>query len=386
MIIKSSHFFERFYSFLRTAVPLISISGLYTLQLPSTKLPQIQTDESLTSYVRRSLFLNRLGTGMKAFEQLTKCRKFRGTEVKMITSVMGWPGCYGFNRLIHNHTLNAVDFILKSNQDFSYSQKQYIRDDVKFCDWKASFCPDCVRDDLTKLGYSYWRRFSAPFITVCYKHNTVLMDRCPFCNKLFSQTAHPLDVMWQGCSGRYLNEAVSLPNDAPFAFRHAVMVHEICSSPYYLSYVGLIRSLRNKAASVIQYLSSESAQEMNFLRYQMDALQDSLNIYIKINNASRHDESKLELTKIIAKIYDGFSDIVGDLRAHDFECRSIDSLWSTYQSGGIETAHFVEEDFINGLGYWSCPNPCQWSKSDRSSDHLETKNTRPYRCCNLLIS
>lgn len=348
-------------------------------------LPQIQTDESLTSYVRRSLFLNRIGAGMEAFEQLTKCPEFRSTEVKMIASAMGWPGCYGFNRLIHNHTLKAVDFIFKSNQDFSYSQKQYIRDDVRFCDWKASFCPDCVRDDLKRLGYSYWRRFS-PFITVCYKHNTVLMERCPFCNKVFSQTAHPLDVMWQGCRGNYLNEAISLPNDDPLAFRHAVMLHEICSSPYYLSYVGLIQSLRDKAALVTECLSGESAHELNFLHYQMDALQDSLNVNIKINNASRHDESKLELTKIIAKIYESFSDVLGDLRAHEFECRPIDSLWSTYQAGGIETANFVEEDHINSLGYWSCPNPCQWSKSDRSNDYLETKISRRYKCCNLIAS
>jgi hypothetical protein len=179
--------------------------------------------------------------------------------------------------------------------------------------------------------------------------------------------------MWQGCRGNYLNEAISLPNDDPLAFRHAVMLHEICSSPYYLSYVGLIQSLRDKAALVTECLSGASAHELNFLHYQMHALQDSLNVNIKINNASRHDESKLELTKIIAKIYESFSDVLGDLRAHEFECRPIDSLWSTYQAGGIETANFVEEDHINSLGYWSCPNPCQWSKSDRSNDYLETK-------------
>jgi hypothetical protein len=228
-------------------------------------LPQIQTDESLTSYVRRSLFLNQHGAGIEAFEQLTKCLEFRNTELKMITYAIGWPSCYGFNRLIHNHTLNAVDFIFKSNHDFSFSQKQYIRDDVIFGDWKASFCPDFVRDDLKTLVYSYWRRFSTPFINVCYKHNAVLIDRCPFCSKVFSQTVHPLDVMWQVRRGNYLHEAISLANDDPFSLRHAVMVHEICSLPYYLSYVGLIRFLRNKAASVIQYLSSESAQEMNFL-------------------------------------------------------------------------------------------------------------------------
>ncbi len=321
---------------------------------------------------------------METFNQLTKYPEFRSTEVKKISSVLGWPGCYGFNRLIHNHTLNAVDFILKSNHDLSYSQKQYIRDDVVFSDWKASFCPDCVRDDLKTLGYSYWRRFSTPIITVCYKHNVVLIDRCPFCNKVFSQTAHPLDVMWKGCRGKYLNEAIPLRNGDPLAFRHAVMVHEICSSPYYLSYVGLTQCLRNKAASVIQYLSGEPAQEMNFLHYQMNALQDSLNINNKINNASRHGESKLELTKIVAKIYESFSDLLGDLRVYEFKCRSVSSMWSTYQSGGIETAHFVEEDNINRLGYWFCPNPCQFSKSDRSADYLETKISREYRCCDLL--
>jgi hypothetical protein len=212
------------------------------------------------------------------------------------------------------------------------------------------------------------------------------MERCPFCNKVFSRTAHPLDVMWQGCRGNYLNEAISLPNDDPLAFRHAVMLHEICSSPYYLSYVGLVQSLRDKAALLIQCLSEESVRELKFLHYQMGSLRDSLNFQININSASRHDESKLGLIKVVAKIYQNFSDVLVDLRGHEFQYRSIDSLWSTYQAGGIETANFVEEDHVNGIGYWSCPNPCQWSKSDRSNDHLETKIYKRYKCCNLIVS
>lgn len=347
---------------------------------------QIQPEESLTSYVRRSLFLNQRRVGMEAFGQLANRPKFRNAEVKTIASAIGWSGCYGFNRLIHNHTLKAVDFIFKCKQEFSYSQKQYIRNDMGFCGWNSSFCPDCVREDLVRLGYSYWRRLKSPFVTVCHKHNTVLMSSCPFCGKVFSRTKHTLDVMWQGCGGSYLDEAISVPNHDPLAFRYAVMVSDILSYPYHLSYEGATKVLRDKAASLIKNLSGRSPGEIKSLHYKLHALHDSLNQQIYISNASRHDESKLEITKNIAQMYEGFDGFLADLRAHERDSKAVDSLWDTYQAGGIETANYVKEGLINGLGDWSCPNPCQWSKFDGSDDFREAKVYRLYQCCNLIVN
>ncbi|UVM05102.1 TniQ family protein [Pseudomonas laurylsulfatiphila] len=347
-------------------------------------LLQIQADESLTSYVRRNLFLNWRGGGMEVFKQLANRSEFRSSEVKMISSAIGWQGCYGFNRLIHNHTLKAVEFIFKSDQDYSYSQKQYLQDDISFCDWKSSFCPDCVKEDFVTLGFSYWRRSSSSLITVCHKHNTVLMKRCPFCDSAFSQTRH-VDVMWRGCGGRFLDEAISVPNDDMLALRRAVMVHDICSSPNHISYVGAIKTLRDKAASLIPYFSGQSIEKIKSLYYKMHGIQDSLSINQKINNAARHDESKLYVLEAITQVYDKYNNFLEDLKTHEPDHRSINSLWGTYQAGGTETADFVEEDFTSRLNNWFCPYPCQWSKFDSSVDGREMKKNILYHCCNLTL-
>ncbi|MFK8331232.1 TniQ family protein [Pseudomonas sp. BJa5] len=224
-------------------------------------LLKIQPDESLTSYVRRNLFLSWYAPGVAVFKELAKRPAFWKAEVQAIASAFGWPGCYGFNRLIHQHTMLAAIYVIKNAQDFSYSENQYASEDFRLCNWDASYCPDCVREDLESLGFSYWRRFCSPHVKVCHKHNTVLLDHCPFCGKSFSRYGHTLDVMWRKCEGRHLGDASSIPNDDPAALRRAIVFHGICSSPHHISDVGALRVLRDKAASLIPMLSGDLALE-----------------------------------------------------------------------------------------------------------------------------
>lgn len=88
----------------------------------------------------------------------------------------------------------------------------------------ASFCPECVKEDLEVLGFAYCRRYCSPYVTVCHKHDVVLQDRCPFCSNSFLPQGYNLDVMWGKCGGRHLAEAPSVPNEDPLAFRRATVL------------------------------------------------------------------------------------------------------------------------------------------------------------------
>lgn len=96
---------------------------------------------------------------MEVFKELEKRASFSRTEVKKLASAIGWQGCYGFNRLIHHHTDVAELFVIKNSQDVSYSGKHYATEEVRYSDWDASYCPDCVKEDLESFGFSYWKRF-----------------------------------------------------------------------------------------------------------------------------------------------------------------------------------------------------------------------------------
>lgn len=346
-------------------------------------LLQIQPDESLPSYVSRNLLLNRYASGAGVFKDLVQRYSFRNAQVRKISSAMGLPGCYGFNSLIHNHTLMAVNFVIKNPQDVSYSDVQYTtRWSARFSDWNASFCPDCVKEDLENLGFSYWRRFCVPDVKVCYKHNTVLLNRCPYCNKLFSRPGHTLDVLWRKCDGRHLVDAPSIPNDDPFALKRAIAFHGICSSLHHIPDEVVLRTLRDKAASLIPILSGDFAAKMesefHWLDVQLEIVDMRRLNKIVIPNPSYH----LRIIDAIATVYERFGDFLMDLRSQEFDVRPIDSLWATYQMGGLESPHFVEEDYIGGTGRWFCPYPRPLSETERSYDVL-AKPPRQYPCCNL---
>jgi len=134
---------------------------------------QIQTDASLASYVRRNLHLNWPASNMGIFERLATRHVLKTIELKGIAEALGWPGCYGFNRLLQGHTMMAATHVFKGSWDHSYSGRQYVSERERFSEWEAAFCPECVREDLELLGFSYWRRYGAPYVTVCYKHNVV---------------------------------------------------------------------------------------------------------------------------------------------------------------------------------------------------------------------
>lgn len=92
----------------------------------------IQPDESLASYVRRNLHLSWHIDVPLTFHQLGTRHVLKTIEVKRLAEAMGWPGCYGFNRLVHGHTMMASTHVFKARWDHAYSGKQYISEGERF--------------------------------------------------------------------------------------------------------------------------------------------------------------------------------------------------------------------------------------------------------------
>lgn len=343
---------------------------------------QIQPDESLASYVRRNLILSWHINVAPAFVQLATRHVLKSIDVKRLAEAMGWPGCYGFNRLVHSHTMMASAHVFKGYWDHSYSAKQYTSEGERFSVWDASFCPECVREDLKARGFSYWRRYVAPYVTVCFKHNAVLQNQCPFCEKPFNRVGHDLDVMWRMCRGRHLAEASSVPNEDPTAFRRARIYHQLCTSAHHISDEHAVGVTREKAALLIPDLQAEAAAKMQSLYDELGMLRNVLES-ARIRRAPIMANVNARISHALVGVYENCDDFAKDLSSLAEGGRSADSLWCTYQSGGGESAHFVEENYEFGVGYWSCPSPSPHSHEHNSADGFYQRRPKIYPCCNF---
>ena len=343
----------------------------------------IQPDESLASYVRRNLHLSWHIDVPLTFHQLGTRHVLKTIELKRLAEAMGWPGCYGFNRLVHGHTMMASTHVFKAHWDHAYSGKQYITEGKRFSVWDASFCPECVREDLKDRGFSYWRRYVAPYVTVCFKHNTVLHNVCPFCDKPFNRLGHDLDIMWRMCRGRHLADAPTVPNEDPTALRRAKIYHQLCTSTHHISDLDAVIAALDKAAALIPDLQGAAAAKMEFLHGELGLLRHTLETARIHGQAPTMADMNARICDAVVGVYESCDEVEADIRLLAKRGRATDSLWCTYQSGGSESAHFVDENYEQGVGYWSCPTPSPRSDEQSSADSYHRRRPKIYPCCNL---
>ncbi|MCP2024268.1 UNVERIFIED_ORG: hypothetical protein J2Y76_005183 [Pseudomonas reinekei] len=345
-------------------------------------LQRIQPDESLRSYVARNLFVNRKDptvNGLRGISILGICSE----GIKKIASVLQWPGCHGFNRLLHHHTAYPLKSVLKSPRDISYSQTTYIsaRHWYELNSELSSFCPECVREDLRTLGFSYWRRSFQDDVTVCPKHNLLLLNKCPFCEKSFSDGGHGLEVMWSKCGGAHLGEAVGIPNKDPVALKRARFVESLCSLAFHIPDDAAICILYEKLLSIEPRTAALKCERERKLEWLRDALKE-------IDQADDNSDSRRlnvnarEIFETLVMTYESIEDFVTDFLIYGDDLRSIDSLWSTYNAGGFESVNYIEESYTHGVGIWSCPFPSPLSLDAWSNDVMANERPVKYHCCN----
>ncbi|AIZ34945.1 hypothetical protein DZC75_22785 [Pseudomonas parafulva] len=319
--------------------------------MPLSILP----DETLPSYVRRNLLLYWAEPKAEIFEALRTRHVIKTAEVRRLAAAIGWPGCYGFNRLVHNHTLNAAFHVIKSDWDFAYSGTQYLSEGEHFSEWDASFCPECVREDLKIHGFSYWRRYGASNVSVCPKHNAVLLRDCPFCGKLFTRIDHDLDVMWRTCGGRHLAEAEVVANHDPLALKRAEVYQRLCRSPHIISGLHAAKVLLDKATALSPQLSGEERSKMQAIASTMSDLVQRFADVPSPSLESRAGTITALFIHAVVALYDSYDDFERELMSLAGSARCTDSLWSSYRIEDTKYVHFVEEDYVQGLGVWFTP-------------------------------
>lgn len=349
-------------------------------------LLRIQREESIRSYVERNIYLNRNDSSVNVFAQLSKF-SIRSYEIKNIAKTMGWFGCYGFNKLLHKHTYYPVESIFKNIQDISYSGDEYHRGGNSYGSERniAAFCPECVREDLKSLGFSYWRRLHHDTkwsLKVCAKHNVLLITLCQFCGKPFSYQGHGLDIMWRTCGGRHLAESVSTRNDDFVELKKSKMYEDVISFDFHISRKLAINTLSNNF-SCGKSIRIDSINEVEVLIDRVYSMSDIKHEDVIDNSFSCSSSNNELLFNALMQTYDSFNDFLLDIKIHDHELRSVESLWSTYWAGGYESAQYVDEDYIYGVGRWSCPHPSPNSACLGSNDYYASRRPITYPCCNF---
>ncbi len=87
-------------------------------------LLRIQPDESLRSYVERNIYLGLNSHKLDILKGLY-CVHWRGWVVKSIAELLGWHGCYGYNKLLHLHTSIPFSRVLKTESAMQLSPVEY---------------------------------------------------------------------------------------------------------------------------------------------------------------------------------------------------------------------------------------------------------------------
>ncbi len=343
-------------------------------------LLRIQVEESLLSFIARNKFLNWNDTEVNALDRLTRTAVY-SSDVKIIAAGMGWFGCYGFNRLLYHHTFYPRRSIFKESQDISYSHKEYhsqclLLESNQIC---PVFCPECVKEDLKVLGFSYWRRSLRSDINVCVKHNVYLVNNCPFCGRPFNYKGHGLDVMWKGCSGHHLGEVIPVKNEDYSVINKAKFLRDIFDFGFVVPIEPVVLAVNEQLLT----LNSTSGEISH-------GVEDDLSCRIKLaakiivkNSSENYGHLLGEYSDLIFDsvlfLFESFNQFLQDVGAYKCELRPVTSLWSTYRAGGSESAQYVEEDYDLGIAHWSCPYPSPRSKFSCSNDGYDRPTLYPRR-------
>jgi len=68
----------------------------------------------------------------------------------------------------------------------------------------TKMCEHCLREDFNALGSTYIHRaHQAPGVICCWRHETLLIERCPECSCPFEQPRELLEVPWKPCACGY---------------------------------------------------------------------------------------------------------------------------------------------------------------------------------------
>ncbi|MHC8408751.1 hypothetical protein ACYZTR_00885 [Pseudomonas sp. Hz4] len=349
-------------------------------------LLRIQQNETIRSFIERNIFI----LGETRFPKWNASKSLTSEDVRNVASVLGWHGCYGFNRLLHSHTCQPLHSVLKNSQDMAYSGSKYI---AEFVDVdpafpkRLSFCPECVKSDFEKIGFSYWRRASLEFVGVCAIHNVMLESVCPACDRPFTFKGHSHNVMWEGCGGKYLSESSSRVNNDLAQLKRSRLIDDLYKYRFHISLIPTLEALSIRFLSVSSKTLSDAfnQEELQKLSRVIITLLARVKIHAESNLAFYFESVDFNsIINSITMLYDEFQEFVADVIDPCDQQRDITSLWSTYRAGGHESGHYVDENYSLGVGNWYCPYPSPLSLGLGRGDFVRQSISTSYPCCSFV--
>jgi hypothetical protein len=106
--------------------------------------------------------------------------------------------------------------------------------DPAACSFKlhATLCLSCIHEDEEEHGVAYWHRsHQAPMVTVCWKHDELTLNRCPFCGHRFQKGSELLGIPWSclKCK-KSLRNAKGVPVRHDVASRYAKFTYAVLNA------------------------------------------------------------------------------------------------------------------------------------------------------------
>lgn len=313
----------------------------------SQMLVTIQKDESIRSFVERTVFVSQGEPIAKALHKISTSY-FDMMDLRKIASVLKWPGVYGFNRLLHCHSDFPIRALLKHYNELAYSGSAYSMKHFRYEDSPASYCPDCVREDLDNIGFTYWRRLHRQPWSVCARHNIKLINRCPFCDEPFKFGRHALNFLWSGCNGHYVSESSSSPNMDVSALRAARDAHDICEFRYHLPAQMALDIINSRINTLVEDKAVLDVNQSFFNMVNQFCVHYG---YYKVPLTSQSRECTDTFLKALSYGFESFDDFVVSIGCDASEMIKINDLWLTHQFyTSLDQAAYVEENYRSGIG------------------------------------
>ncbi|MFC5694540.1 hypothetical protein ACFPU0_03060 [Pseudomonas sp. GCM10022186] len=309
-------------------------------------LLKIQHDEALDSFLSRNRHVFQkefLINNPFKLKLESSSNRWGTSDIKAVASAIGWEGCYGFNKLLHLHTCYFETTFIKGDTDQAYSGKYYGCDNNFELDCfirreDIGLCLECVKSDIDKLGFCYWRRSHQSDSNVCAVHNVVLSRQCQFCGKPFNLKGRNFGLLWNRCDcGKSLLEGDVIHNEDEFELNVSRLLSDIFSYGLHINssaaYEAILLRLKRDGAEALPvprrigalYESRLPPQIRSDVDFDFDWFVRQGPAYMAVMGSY--------MTDTILALFSDFSEFVGCLGDVSAGTRSVESTWGTYISG-----------------------------------------------------
>lgn len=281
-------------------------------------LLKIQSGESIRSYIGRNLHLNWGDATYRSFRQFTQCY-FSASDLQEIASISGLNGYDGLKYFLHNHVDFQPSSIFKAAEDLERPDYHSIPlTSVVGASWNGeSYCSECAREDVAKLGFSYWRRSLEYAPKICPKHEVVLTDRCPHCSQTFCSAGHGPEVLWGGCNGRSLVGVAAQASQDPWELHRARLYQDMSVFEHVISEDDALEVIGSRFSE----LGPNAGMEIGGLGW---------NLYRAFSRRESKDNNVLGshawlIAEAVVELYDSFVCFADELKARGAQSRPLDS-------------------------------------------------------------